>query len=93
MERVHDTHVGKFVTRRMTSVKTALRLLRHELEMGGSDGRTVTLDRQVLEDALGALEMFVDDFQVATGGVAQAPGVRESNGAKSPVPAVAPRIK
>ena len=93
MERVHDTHVGKFVSRRMTSVKTALRLLRHELEIGGSDGRTVTLDRQVLEDALGALEMFVDDFQVATGGSAQAPIVREANGSKVPAPAVAPRIK
>jgi hypothetical protein len=93
MERVHDTHVGKFVTRRMTSVKTALRLLRHELEIGGSDCRTVTLDRQVVEDALGALEMFVDDFQVATGGSTQTTSVRETNGAKAAVPSVAPRIK
>lgn len=93
MERVHDTHVGKFVSRRMTSVKTALRLLRHELELGGSDGRTVTLDRQVVEDAIGALEMFVDDFQVATGGSAQNPITRETNGSKVTIPTAAPRIK
>ena len=91
MERVHDSHVGKFVSRRLTGVKTSLRLLRHELEVGGSDGRTVTLDRQVIEDALSALEMFVEDFHSATGAAAPAasPVVRETNGAKT----VAPRIK
>lgn len=86
MERIHESQIPKFVNRRLTAVRTAIRLLRHELELAAPDGRSLTIERVTLEDALSSLELFVEDFEQATGGNAQASRL-ETNGGAKPAPA------
>lgn len=60
MEKVAEGNIGKFVDRRSSTVKVAVRLLNHELEL--AQGAQVTLDRSVLENVVSTLELFLEDF-------------------------------
>ena len=87
MERLHESQIPKFVNRRLTGVRTAIRLLRHELELAPPEGRSLSIERHTLEDALISLELFVEDFEAAMGSGVQVPERRETNGGPKPAAA------
>lgn len=70
MEKQADGNIGNFVTRRTAQLRVLSRLLEHELS--AAKGAEVTLDRSLAENVLDTLEIFIDDFDVARGGKAQA---------------------
>ena len=67
MESKSEVNVGKFVGRHLSQLKIMTRLLDHELEASkGAD--EVTLDRELVENVLDALEIFTDDCETVSGG-------------------------
>ncbi len=66
MEKQADGNIGNFVHRRISQLKVVTRLMEHELESSKGD---VTMDRSLLESTLDTLEIFVEDFESARGGV------------------------
>lgn len=67
MESKSEVNVGKFVGRHLSQLKILTRLLDHELE-AAKGGREVTLDRDLVENVLDALEIFTDDCENVSGG-------------------------
>lgn len=61
MEKSQETPLARIVRRRLAPVKVAIRVLQDELDLSG-DGRVV-LDRALVEDLIGSLELFVDDIE------------------------------
>ncbi|MCA8957485.1 MAG: hypothetical protein KDC87_15535 [Planctomycetes bacterium] len=66
MEKQADGNIGSFLHRRMSQVKILTRLLEHELS--AAKGQDLVLDRGLAESILDALEIYVDDFEIARGG-------------------------
>lgn len=69
MEKQVDGNIGSFVQRRMSQLKVLARLMEHEI--GAGKGQDVTLDRNLAENLLDTLEIFIDDFEIARGGKAR----------------------
>jgi hypothetical protein len=67
MEGKNEVNLNKYVGRRLSQVKVLTRLLETELEQA-KGGREVTIDRQVLEQVLDVLEIYVEDCETVTGG-------------------------
>ncbi|MCB9877046.1 MAG: hypothetical protein H6835_05525 [Planctomycetes bacterium] len=67
MDSKSEVNVGKFVGRHLSQLKILTRLLDHELE-AAKGGREVTLDRDLVENVLDALEIFTDDCENVSGG-------------------------
>jgi hypothetical protein len=59
--------IGKYVSRHLSQLKVLSRLLEHELD-GAKGGREVTIDRDLVENFLDTLEIFVEDCDASTGG-------------------------
>lgn len=66
MEKQVDGNIGSFVQRRMSQMKILARLFEHEVNT--AKGQDVVLDRGMAENMLDALEIYVDDFEIARGG-------------------------
>ena len=67
MESKSEVNVGKYVGRHLSQLKILTRLLDHELE-AAKGAREVTLDRDLIENVLDALEIFTDDCEAVSGG-------------------------
>lgn len=67
MEGKSEVNVSKFVGRRLSQVKVLTRLLETELE-AAKGGRELTIDRNVVEQVLDVLEIFIEDCDSVTGG-------------------------
>ncbi|MBI3820708.1 MAG: hypothetical protein HY286_18620 [Planctomycetes bacterium] len=65
MDKNPETPLARIVRRRLSPVKVAIRVLQDELDLSG-DGRVV-LDRTLVEDLIGSLEVFVDDLESDAG--------------------------
>ncbi|MGE3173210.1 MAG: hypothetical protein AB7O97_11350 [Planctomycetota bacterium] len=61
-----EVNIGKYVGRRLSQVKVLTRLLETELD-GAKGGRELTIDRQLVEQVLDVLEIFIEDCDGATG--------------------------
>ncbi len=62
-----EVNLNKYVGRRLSQVKVLTRLLETELEQS-KGGRELTVDRQLVEQVLDVLEIFIEDCDGATGG-------------------------
>lgn len=67
MESKSEVNVGKFVGRHLSQLKILARLLEHELE-AAKGARELTIDRELVENALDTLEIFTDDCEAVSGG-------------------------
>lgn len=67
MEGKNEVNLNKYVGRRLSQVKVLTRLLETELEQA-KGGRELTVDRQMIEQVLDVLEIFIEDCDGATGG-------------------------
>ena len=56
--------IGKFVDRRLHSVRLAINLMNHELELNRND-QMVSLDRETLRSLMETVQMFVEDFETS----------------------------
>jgi hypothetical protein len=65
--------VGSHMHRRLAQIKLASRVLEHELDLA-KEGKDVTLDRQLAENLLDTLEIYIEDFDLAAGAPARADG-------------------
>ena len=74
---------GAFVHRHLSQLKIVSRLL--ELELDGSEGREVSLDREVVESLLDTVEIFIEDLESDSGA---APRTREGGKAQGEKPSV-----
>ena len=72
MEKQADGNIGNFVHRRISQIKIMARLLEHELDTAKGDD--ITLDRDLVGSVLDALEVYIDDFSKARGGVGKERG-------------------
>ncbi len=62
-----EVNLNKFVGRRLSQVKVLTRILETELDQA-KGGRELTVDRQLVEQVLDVLEIFIEDCDGATGG-------------------------
>ena len=62
MDKQIENNVGTSAHRRLSHVKVVARLLEHELA-GGKGSKDITLERDLLENVLDTLEMYVEDFE------------------------------
>ncbi len=69
MEGKSEINIGKYVSRRLSQVKVLSRLLETELE-SAKGGRELTIDRNIVEQVLDVLEIFIEDCDSVTGGQA-----------------------
>lgn len=69
MEGKSEINIGKYVSRRLSQVKVLSRLLETELETA-KGSRELTMDRNVVEQVLDVLEIFIEDCDTVTGGQA-----------------------
>ncbi len=67
MEGKSEINIGKYVSRRLSQVKVLSRLLETELETA-KGSRDLTMDRNVVEQVLDVLEIFIEDCDSVTGG-------------------------
>ena len=67
MDNKSEINVGKFVNRHLSQLKVLTRLLDHELE-AAKGANEITLDRDLVENALDTLEIFTDDCDAVSGG-------------------------
>ena len=67
MESKSEVNVGKFVGRHLSQLKLMIRLLDHELEAAKGSSE-ITMDRDLVEHILDALEIFTDDCDSVSGG-------------------------
>lgn len=81
MEKNPETPLARIVRRRLSPVKVAIRVLQDELDLSG-DGRVV-LDRTLVEDLIGSLEVFVDDLESDAGVTKNASNSGAANGGVS----------
>ena len=79
-----DTKVdNKFVHRHLSQLKILSRLMEHELDT--SKGDSVALDRELAENVLDTLEIFVEDLESAQGATPAAKRERASGNDKPAV--------
>lgn len=78
MEKQQETPLARIVRRRLSPVKVAIRVLQDELDLSG-DGRVV-LDRSLVEDLIGSLELFVDDLESDAGVTKSTSSTNATNG-------------
>ncbi|MBI5849989.1 MAG: hypothetical protein HZB39_02955 [Planctomycetes bacterium] len=75
-----DTGTTKFVHRHLSQLKVLSRLLEHELDASKGSAE-VTLDRELFENLLDTVEIFVEDVERENGGraatVAQKPAAEK----------------
>ena len=62
-----DTAIGKYVHRHMSQLRILSRLLEHELD-ASKTGKEVVLDRDLAENVLDTLEIFIEDFDTQNHG-------------------------
>ncbi|MCC6782003.1 MAG: hypothetical protein IT457_04095 [Planctomycetes bacterium] len=62
-----DTGTNKFVHRHLSQLKVLSRLLEHELDASKGSAE-VTLDRELFENLLDTVEIFVEDVEREHGG-------------------------
>ena len=62
MDKQIDTNISTSAHRRLSHVKVVARLLEHELA-AGKGSKDVSLERDLLENVLDTLEMYVEDFE------------------------------
>ncbi len=67
MEKQIDGNVANYTHRRLSHVKVVARLVEHELA-AAKGSKDVTLERDILENVLDTLEMFIEDFEDVHGG-------------------------
>jgi hypothetical protein len=61
-----ETNFGVFVQRHLSQMKVLARLVEHEL--GAAKGaKDVTIERDLVENILDALEIFIEDFDRSNG--------------------------
>jgi hypothetical protein len=65
MDKPQEATLTRTVRRRLSPVKIAIRMLQNELDMSG-EGR-VTFERNLAEDLLVSLELFVEDLESDVG--------------------------
>jgi hypothetical protein len=83
MDKPVETNTASFVQRRLSQVKLLNRLLEHEL--GAARGaKELTLERELVENVVDALEIFVEDFERHSGHAGEKPA-RSANEAKPAV--------
>ena len=73
MDKQIESNISTFAHRRLSHVKIVARLLEHELA-AGKGSKDVTIERDLLENVLDSLEMYVEDLDEAHTG--KAPGAR-----------------
>ena len=66
MEKQQDQNIGSFVQRRIAQVKVISRLIEHELT-AAKGNKDVTLQRELVENLLDMLEVYVEDFERSNG--------------------------
>lgn len=66
MDKAHDSSLARSLHRRLASVKLAIRMLHHEMDLGGEGART-SIDRGTLESVASTLELFVEDVESEIG--------------------------
>jgi hypothetical protein len=64
MEKLAEANIGSFVHRRLSQIKILSRLIEHELEVA-KGAKDVSLGRDLVENVLDTLEIFVEDFEEA----------------------------
>lgn len=69
MDKQIETNISTFAHRRLSHVKVVARLLEHELA-AGKGSKDVTIERELLENVLDTLEMYVEDLDEAHTGKA-----------------------
>jgi len=74
-----DQSFDSFVSRRLSQLKVLSRLIEHEL-MAGKPGQALTLDRELGENLLDLLEVFIEDNESRAGGKRE----RERDGKAEP---------
>ena len=84
MEKTADANIGNFVHRRMSQIKVLAKLVEHELEAAKS-AKDVTLPRDLVENVLDTLEIFVEDFEDAHKGAPRDRNARTNADAKPAV--------
>ena len=85
MESKSEVNVGKFVGRHLSQLKILTRLLDHELD-AAKGAREITLDRDLIENVIDTLEIFIEDVaggdssaRAAKPAVAEKPAVTRLN--------------
>ena len=66
MRKHGDQSGDTFLQRHLAQLKILTRLWEHELE-GAKGGATVQIDRELAENLLDLLEVFIEDFEVRGG--------------------------
>lgn len=70
-----DTGTNKFVHRHLSQLKVLSRLLEHELD-SSKGSPEVTLDRELFENLLDTVEIFVEDVERENGGRSATPAAK-----------------
>lgn len=67
MDKQIESNISTFAHRRLSHVKLVARLLEHELA-SGKGTKDVTIERDLVENLLDTLEMFIEDLDEAHSG-------------------------
>lgn len=86
MDKQLDGSIGNFVHRRLSQLKVLARLVEHELS-AAKGSKDINLERDLVENLLDTVEIFIEDFEVAHTGVA-----RERTAARASVDANKPAV-
>ena len=60
-----DISIGKFVQRHMSQLKVLARLMEHELD--SAKGKDIVFDRELAENILDTLDIFIEDVDEENG--------------------------
>ena len=66
MDKQAEANISTFVQRRLSQMKLLGRLVEHELT-AAKGGKDVTMQRELVENMLDAIEIFVEDFERSHG--------------------------
>ena len=72
MKKQLDQSMDAFVVRHLSQLKILVRLIEHE--MVSAKGQSLNLDRELAENLLDLLEIFIDDMDVRTEGKVERDG-------------------
>ncbi len=86
MEKPQEVALARTISRRLSSVKVAIRMLQDELDLAG-EGR-VPLERALLENLVCSLELFVEDTEGGLGPIRPVAGAMGTNGGAERRPAL-----
>jgi hypothetical protein len=67
MEKQVDGSIGNYTHRRLAHLKVISRLIEHELS-GAKGSKDLSMERDLVENVLDTLEMFIEDFEDMHGG-------------------------